>query len=312
MSKQKPQQFRKLVCIESASRMVPEALAALKDYAQEVVLYDDIPATEAEIGRRIADADAILVSYTSVINGAVLEQAANLRYIGMCCSLYGPESANVDIRRAEELGIVTTGVYQYGDRGVPEYVIAELVRLLHGFYGPRWREEPQELTGQRVGVLGLGLTGSLVAQALHFFGAQVHYYSRSRKPQLEQQHGYIYLPLEQLLPTVDILCCCLNKNTVLLHDREFELLGDGKIIINTSIGPVFDLPALEQWLARPGNFAAGDLVESIDPSGRLQKLPNVFSPLFSSGMTAQARVLLGQKVIANLRRFLGYDVAESI
>lgn len=56
----------------------------------------------------------------------------NLRYIGMCCSLYEEKSANVDIAAAREKGIVVTGVKDYGDEGVVEYVISELVRYLHG------------------------------------------------------------------------------------------------------------------------------------------------------------------------------------
>lgn len=296
--------FEKLVCIESAQRLRPEALARLASLAKDVILYDDIPATDAEIERRIGDADAILVSYTSTITAEMLARAPKLRYVGMCCSLYDAHSANVDIIKAEELGITVTGIHQYGDRGVPEYVVSELVRLLHGFYGPRWREEAQELTGQKVGMLGLGATGTLVAKALHYFGADISYYARSPKPHLEAEFGFRYLPLTELLPKVDILCCCLNKNVVLLYDEEFRLFGNGKILVNTSIGPAFDRAAFEAWLAQPGNYAIGDLRNAIDPAGELQKLPNVLSPQSSSGMTAQARVLLGEKVIENIEAFL--------
>ena len=57
--------FRKLVAIEPVS-LVPEAENELGQYAEEVVLYPDIPADDAEIIRRIGDADGVLVSYTSV------------------------------------------------------------------------------------------------------------------------------------------------------------------------------------------------------------------------------------------------------
>ena len=89
--------FQKLVAIEPVS-LVPSAEKALYSFAGQVVMYPDIPANDDEIIARIGDADAVLLSYTSRINRYVLECCPNVKYIGMCCSLYSPESANVDIR----------------------------------------------------------------------------------------------------------------------------------------------------------------------------------------------------------------------
>ena len=88
----------------------------------------------------------------------------------MCCSLYSPESANVDIRYANERGITVTGIRDYGDEGVVEYVVSELVRCLHGFGQESWEEMPREITGLKVGVIGLGKSGGMIADALKFFG----------------------------------------------------------------------------------------------------------------------------------------------
>ena len=122
--------FQKLVAIEPVS-LVLSAEKALYSFADEVVMYSDIPAGDNEIIARIGDADAVLLSYTSQINRYILERCPNVRYIGMCCSLYSPESANVDIRYANERGITVTGIRDYGDEGVIEYVVSELVRCLH-------------------------------------------------------------------------------------------------------------------------------------------------------------------------------------
>lgn len=53
--------FRKLTAIEPVS-LVPWAEKELSKYAGEVVLFDDIPADNAEIIRRIGDSDAALLS----------------------------------------------------------------------------------------------------------------------------------------------------------------------------------------------------------------------------------------------------------
>ena len=122
--------FEKLVAIEPVS-LIPSAEEELHRYAKEVVLYRDVPASDDEMVRRIGDADAVLLSYTSRMGKEVIAQCPNIRYIGMCCSLYSEESANVDIAYARTRGIQVLGIRDYGDRGVVEYVLHELIGILH-------------------------------------------------------------------------------------------------------------------------------------------------------------------------------------
>ena len=100
--------FEKLVAIEPVS-LIPSAEEELHRYAKQVVLFADIPADDDEIVRRIGDADAVLLSYTSRMGKNVIERCPNIRYIGMCCSLYSEESANVDIAYARTRGIKVLG-----------------------------------------------------------------------------------------------------------------------------------------------------------------------------------------------------------
>ena len=295
--------FKRLVAVEPLN-VSDDCRKRLNEFAEEVELYSDLPLNNEELVRRIQDADGVLVSYTTNIDREVIERCTALRYIGMCCSLYSKESANVDIAAAEERGIKVTGIRDYGDEGVAEYVISELARLLHGFGDQMWKEAPMELTGVPVGILGMGTTGMLTARALKFFGADVMYFSRTRKTELEESQGYRYLPLEELLGEADILCTCLNKNVVLLGEKEFNLFGNGKILMNTSIAPSHDVKALEKWLAKPGNFVLGDSAAAIDPAGGLLKMPNVISPKKSAGITVLAYERLGQKVMDNMNAFL--------
>ena len=296
--------FAKLVAIEPVS-LVPVAEEKLRDYAAEVVMYPDIPADDEEILRRIGDADAVLVSYTSRITRDVLTRCPNVRYIGMCCSLYSEASANVDIACARELGIRVLGIRDYGDRGVVEYVLHELIGLLHGFGGkPMLRDEPVEITGLKVGIVGLGVSGRMIADALQFLGAEVSYYSRSRKTDAELA-GMAYQPLRQLLARSEVVFTCLNKNVLLLQEPEFEALGEGKVLFNTSIGPGFDSAALERWVSRPGNYFLCDTraaAGSVSPD--FFDRANVFCPSVTAGRTKQAFVLLSQKVLANLETAL--------
>lgn len=298
--------FEKIVAIEPVS-LIPQAEAELKQYARNVVLHTDVPADDEEIIKRIGDADGVLVSYTSRINQYVLERCPNVRYIGMCCSLYSEASANVDIAYARTKGMTVLGIRDYGDRGVVEYVLYQLIRMLHGFDFPLWSDTPLELTDLKVGIVGLGVSGGMVADALHFMGAEVSYYSRSRKTEKEQD-GISYLPLDRLLSENQVIITCLNKNVILLHEEEFRQMGNHKILFNTSIGTASDTEALKGWLQNPENYYCCDTEAAIgDPEGLLIQQPNVICMKISVGRTKQAFDLLSEKVLDNIKAYLAKE-----
>lgn len=298
--------FRKLTAIEPVS-LIPSAEEELKQYAEQVILYEDIPTDDEEIVRRIGDADGVLVSYTSQIRKTVMERCPDIRYIGMCCSLYSEESANVDIAYAREHGIQVLGIRDYGDRGVVEYVLYQLVRILHGFDYPMWEKEPLELTNLKAGIIGLGVSGGMIADALLMMGARVSYYSRTRNPQKEQA-GMEYRPLNDLLKENQVVITCLNKNVILLKEEQFNCLGTKKILMNTSIGTASDTDALKKWLSSSENLYCCDTEAAIgDPSGELIKQENVICMRTSVGRTKQAFELLSKKVLDNIRLHLGRE-----
>lgn len=295
--------FKKLVAIEPI-RLIPSAQQKLHDYAKEVVLFDDVPKDDAEIIQRIGDADAVLLSYTSRIEKNVLDACPGIRYIGMCCSLYSEASANVDIRTARAKNITVYGIRDYGDQGVIEYITSELIRYLHGFGDKQWQELPVELTDLKVGIVGLGTSGQLIAAGLQALGADLYYFSRTRKPEQETKN-IKYLPLKELLNTVDVICTCLNKNAILFHDEQFKWFGNHKIMFNTSIGPSHDIPALAKWLEHGDNEFFCDTAAALgDDTGKLLANPHVNCMNVSSGLTTQAFDRLSEKVLKNIETFL--------
>ena len=88
----------------------------------------------------------------------------------------------------------------------------------------------------------MGKTGRMVADALKFFGAEVSYFSRHRKADADNA-GFVYMPLDELLDKNEIICTCIPRNNYLLEKREFSILGNNKIVVNTSVGPTFDVAA---------------------------------------------------------------------
>ncbi len=293
--------FKKLVAIEPVS-LIPSAEEQLHELAEEVILYGDIPQSDEEIARRVGDADAVLLSYTSRLERGALELCPEVKYIGMCCSLYSPESANVDIRYAASRGITVTGIRDYGDEGVVEYVVSEVVRLMHGFGEEPWEGMPREITGLKVGVVGLGKSGGMIADAMHFFGAEVAYFARSEK-EWAREKGYRFLPLRQLLAESEVLFCCLNKNTVLLHEEEFAALGERKILFNTGLSPAWEEEPMLRWLEGGDNRLYCDTLGALGGE-HLMSHPKVRTVNVSTGRTKQAFDRLSEKVLHNIRCYL--------
>ncbi|PRD56119.1 NAD(P)-dependent oxidoreductase [Sphingobacterium gobiense] len=299
--------FKKIVAVEPLN-LIPSAEQALSNYAEEVIFYPNSPQSAEEMALRIGDADAVLISYISRLGEEALEKCPNVKYIGMCCSLYNPESANVDIRYANSKGITVLGVRDYGDEGVVEYVVSELVRCLHGF-GDRndgtshmpWDGVPREITGTKIGILGLGKSGGMVADALRFFGAEISYFARSEKEDAKQK-GYRFLPLRQLLKENEVIIACLNRGVVLMHEEEFAEMGNRKILFNTGLSPAWDEKPFEKWIGGDNRCYCDTLIAL--GNEKFMTHPNVHCLQVSVGRTRQAFVRLSEKVLANIENYL--------
>lgn len=295
--------FKKIVAVDE-TLLNEEALQQLQKLGEKVVVYHDFPQDEHIVTKRIGDADCLLVSFRTPIRKSVLDACRNIQYIGMCCTLYNPESCNVDVIEAQRRGITVLGVKDYGDEGVVEYVISELVRLLHGFGGIRWRKESTELTRRKTGIIGMGKTGRMVADALKFFGAEVSYFSRHRKADADNA-GFVYMPLDELLDKNEIICTCIPRNNYLLGKREFSILGNSKIVVNTSVGPTFDVAAMKDWLNEsPDNYYLCDATGMGNVYEELKSCSNLLYTPYISGKSIQSVERLSQKALANIESYL--------
>lgn len=295
--------FRKLVEAGPIG-LQPWAEEKLSDYADEIIRFETLPESEEELVKRIGDADAVLVRTLPLVPASVLSECKSLKYVGMCCSLYSKESANVDIDWAEKHGITVYGIRDYGDKGVTEFVVYALVRILHGYNWPMWRKRPKEITGLRIGFVGFGTSGQMTARLLKVMGADITYYARSVKEECEKE-GMHYLPLHTLLENSEIVITCLNKGVILLNEEEFRILGNGKIMINTSIGPASDMAALKNWILNDSNIFISDTAGGVgEIYQEVKDRKNVLCPDVSAGMTEEAYDLMSKKVLDNIEKML--------
>ena len=296
--------FQKIILIDSCGLTSPvlEQIAQLSK--EPIVIYNDFPDSDAEIINRIDNSDCALVSWHTRVNANVIKASPNLKYIGMCCSLYDESAANVDISQARRQQIVVKGVRDYGDDGTLEFIFAELIYLMKGLGSCQWQTENRELRGKTMGIIGMGTLGTMVARTAKHFGMNVSYFNRSRKPELEAE-GFGFLPLNELLTTCDVISTHLPKNSNVIGEAEFRNKKPNSILVNTSIGLTFDKDAFLSWLSGdPTSFAIFDGPGVGEYSEEFSKYPNIIISDRSSGFTLEAQSRLSEKVLANMKSFL--------
>lgn len=269
----------------------------------QIVWTNDYPQSNEEIIQNIGSADAALVSWNTKVDAEVIQACPHLKYIGMCCSLIDETSANVDIAAARKQGIIVKGVRDYGDEGVIEYIISELVSLLKGMGKHQWRPGMNlELGGRRLAIIGLGATGKMLMNVARAFGMDVRYFSRTRSAEAEKM-GVRYMPLNDLLSWCEIASLHLPKNLKLLDKTSFQAMGAGKILINTSLGTSFDVDAFQDWIQEDDNYLIIDRAGIGAQEMRLKNIDRVIYKSIVSGFTEEAKDRLSQKVVDNIESY---------
>ena len=296
--------FQKITIIDPCGLTAP-VLEKIRLLSKEPIgVYNDFPASDSEISERIGGSDCVLVSWHTKVNAEVIQSAPNLKYIGMCCSLYDEKSANVDIVQARKQGIVVKGVRDYGDDGTLEFIFAELIYLMKGLGNHRWQSANRELRGKSMGIIGMGTLGTMVARTAKHFGMDVFYFNRSRKFDLETE-GFQFLQLNELLATCDVISTHLPKNSIVIGQTEFRNKKPNSILVNTSIGLTFNKDAFINWIsADPTSFAIFDGPALGEFQEEFSKYPNIIISDRSSGFTLEAQSRLSEKVLDNLNGFL--------
>lgn len=296
--------FNNIVIIDNCGLTIPEIEKISMLSREPISIYNDFPETETEIINRIGNSDCVLVSWQTRISADILKKATSLKFIGMCCSLYDENSANVDIAEARKLGVAVKGVKDYGDEGTIEFIFAQLIYLFKGLGNHKWKSEATELTNKSIGIIGLGTLGRLVAKTAIHFGMNVFYYNRSRKYEFEKE-GVIYLPLSELMASCDVVSTHLPRNTILLTDQEFRIKKNNSVLINTSLGLTFEKDAFLKWISNDKtSFAILDADGAGNFFSEFSKYENIITTEQFAGFTLEAKKRLSEKVLANLTNYL--------
>lgn len=288
--------FTTIVLPEADSRLKP-FLDRLAPWAGTVRTFDAPYHTKAELIERVATAEAVLPMGGTKLDADVIAAAPDLRYIGLCATLFSGPHSNIDLSAAHARGIPVTGVKDYGDIGVAEWVAAKTVDYL------KRPEIDSELAGTSFGVVGAGAAGGLTARTMKALGAKVCYWSRSPKEPLEAE-GIEYRSLSGLLSECRIVSVHLPRHTELIGTKELASLGSGKLLFNTSVGLPIDAEALRAWLDDEANWFAADSDGIGEMASDVHTHPRIIYFPRSTGYTSQAADRMYAQVEKQLVEFL--------
>ncbi|KAK1438673.1 hypothetical protein QVD17_04483 [Tagetes erecta] len=162
-----------------------------------------------------------------------------------------------------------------------------------------------ELGGRRVGIVGLGSIGSLVAKRLEPFGCTIAYTSRNKKSQVP----YAYYPTALDLATNTdslIVCCALSDETRHIINRGvLTALGKKGVMVNIGRGALVDEKELVKFLVEGELGGAGLDVFEKEPEvpKELFTLDNVVLSPHKAILTPESFDKVTELMIANITTF---------
>lgn len=236
---------------------------------------------------------------------------------------------NIDIEAAKKRNIVVTNTPEVLTDATAEIGILLILgacrRASEGIEGAKasnWKWSAdyligKQLTGTRLGILGMGRIGKKIARIAKSLGMIINYHNRS-KLSPEKEEGAIYhKDLKGLLSVSDVLsvCCPASKETINLINKEtIEYLPKGAVVTNVARGDIVDDEALIDALNRRKVYAVGLDVYKGEPNlnpGYLKHKSAFILPHLGSA-TKETRTAMADLAIDNLEEFFKTGSCKNI
>lgn len=268
-----------------------------------------------ELIERATQADAILPCHTEHFSAGVIEQLPD-RVKAIANFSVGVD--HCDLEAARQKGIVVTNTPDVLTDATAEIAMllmlgaarraSEGERLIRAGQWNTWSPAfmvGTQVTGKRLGIVGMGRVGQVTARRARGFDMKIHYYNRRRLDSGLENGAVYHESLESLLPVCDFLalhCPNLPETQDLLNAERIGRLPAGAIVINTARGAVVDEDALIAALKSGKLAAAGLDVYKNEPDIRkdFAALDNVFLLPHIGSATRETRDAMGFRALDNL------------
>jgi lactate dehydrogenase-like 2-hydroxyacid dehydrogenase len=308
------------------TRRLPDAVErrAAKDY-RLIANPEDRPLTADEIVSRSQEADAIVCCVVDKMTAAVFSRLSpRVRIVAS----FGVGMEHLDLAAAKARGIVVTNTPEVLTDATAEAAILLLLgaaRRAHEgqdmLRAGRWtgwtptQLMGHQLSGKRLGIVGMGRIGQAMARRARGFGVEIHYTDQARVPP-EKEDGAIFHPtVEELLPLSHLLSLhapSTPETRHLLDARRLALLPRGAIVVNSARGDLVDDEALIAAL-RSGQVGAAGLdvyqgEPALNPAYRT--LENTFLLPHMGSATIETREAMGFRALDNVDAVLAGRAAR--
>jgi len=214
------------------------------------VLEEDFSSSYEQVLEKIYLYEGVIIRSRIPLDAHFLEKAKNLKFIARV----GAGMENIDIAKAQELGIKLINSPEGNKDAVAEHVIGTLLVLMNRLFissnevkkGIWLREENrgEEILGKTFGIIGYGNMGKAVAKRLSGFGCKTIFYDI--KPNLSDEFA-AQVSLQELQENADILSLHtpLTEDTLYMIDEEFiSKMKKNFYFINTARGKNLKTSAL--------------------------------------------------------------------
>ena len=290
---------------------------AARDY-DVVINHADTPGTADELIAASAEFDAIIPCHSEHFSADVVGQFADRLKIVANHSV-GVDHCDLPALKAHGIAVTNTP-------DVLSDATAELAMLLmlgaarHAVAGDRivrtcawdsWSPAfmvGKQVTGSRLGIIGMGRVGRAFAAKARGFDMEIHYYNRSELPAEQAQGAVYHSTVESLLGVADFLslhCPATPDTADLINADRLALLPEGAVIVNTARGALVDEDALLDALSQGRIAAAGLDCFKVEPGGNpsFATHDNIFMLPHIGSATCATRDAMGFRALDNLDAF---------
>ena len=165
-----------------------------------------------------------------------------------------------------------------------------------------------QMTGKRLGILGMGQVGQVVAKRARGFDMEIYYHNIRRLPPELGDGAVNHDNLMDMLPLCDFIsihCNATPQTTGMMNSERLNMIPDGAIYVNAARGAIHDDDALVEALQSGKLKAAGIDAYNNEPNidDRFAELPNTFLLPHIGSATAETRDGMGFRALDNLDAF---------
>jgi glyoxylate reductase len=299
------------------TRQLPErGLKKIKEKFDVEIWSEYGPPPKQVIKENIMDADALVSLLSDEIDEDVFDAAPKLHIVAQMAVGFD----NINIKEATKRGIYITNTPGVLTETTADFAWALLMAVTRrvveadkyirdGEWKIGWHPSMllgKDVYGATIGIIGAGRIGSAVARRAKGFNMKILYYSRSAKPDLEEEVNAKRVNLNTLLREADFVSIhvSLSKETYHLIDAEkIKLMKKTAYLINTSRGAILDEKALYKALKEKRIAGAALDVFEKEPlhlSNPLLELKNVIIAPHISSASYETRSKMADMVANNL------------